>query len=132
MLPEQTMTPPGPPGAALTHWIEAFNAGDSQRVAALYAPDAVLWATTAAGRIDTPEGVHGYFARVLARTPAPRMQLISDHLREFGALAVHSGRYDLHLGPHSVAPARFTFVLRLADRSWQVVEHHSSLVPATA
>ena len=126
------MTPPDNPGAVLTEWIAAFNAGDARRVAALYAPDAVLWATTARGRIDTPDGVHGYFERVLGRDPAPRMQRVSDQLRELGAFAVHSGRYDLHLGADAVAAARFTLVLRRTERSWAVLEHHSSLVPAPA
>ena len=33
--------------APLQAWVEAFNSRDPKRIVAIYAPDAVLWGTTA-------------------------------------------------------------------------------------
>ena len=57
--------------AATAAWVEAFNARDPERIAALYAPDAVFWGTISKTiRTHTRRGP-GVFPRILHVAAAP-------------------------------------------------------------
>jgi uncharacterized protein (TIGR02246 family) len=114
-------------------WIAAFNRCDSTAICALYDPQAVLWGTTAAELITTPQGIAAYFDAVFALRPAPHMALVDVLPRVFGDMAVSTGRYTLTLSPAPQlreVPARFSFTWRRSEGVWRIVDHHSSAMPA--
>jgi len=119
--------------AATEAWIAAFNRCDTPAICALYDPQAVLWGTTAAELITTPQGIATYFDAVFALRPAPHMALVDVLPRVFGDAAVSTGRYTLMLfpAPHlREVPARFSFTWRRTAGVWRIVDHHSSAMPA--
>ena len=118
--------------AATEAWIAAFNRSDTPAICALYDPQAVLWGTTAAELITTPQGIAAYFDAVFALQPVPRMALGEVLPRVFGEVAVSTGHYTLTLAPAPhlrVVPARFSFTWRRTAGTWRIVDHHSSAVP---
>jgi uncharacterized protein (TIGR02246 family) len=118
--------------AALQAWVEAFNSRDPKRIVARYAPDAVLWGTTATTIATTPEQIWSYF-KDAGQRPSTRVTIDSSHARAFGDIAAISGAYtfaDVKDGVASnVRPARYTIVLQKIDGAWLIVDHHSSRVP---
>ncbi|MBP7829819.1 MAG: SgcJ/EcaC family oxidoreductase [Kiritimatiellae bacterium] len=117
--------------ALFDQWDAALRTGDPDTVVALYAEDAVLLPTLS-GRVRVgPEGIRDYFVHFLEKQPAG--VITESHLRRFGDLAIRSGLYTFTLtDPDGIVrevDARFTFVYRLQDGRWRIVEHHSSLRP---
>jgi uncharacterized protein (TIGR02246 family) len=113
-------------------WVEAFNARDAERIAALYAPDAVFWGTISKTIRTTPEAVLEYFRDSVTLRPRLRMTLVDQHPRVFGDIGINTGAYtskDLREGQEIVSPSRFTFVYRRLEGRWMIIEHHSSRVP---
>jgi uncharacterized protein (TIGR02246 family) len=120
--------------ATTAQWIEAFNARDAQRIAALYAPDAVFWGTISPTLRRTPEAVLEYFQSSVARRPKLRMTLVDEHPRVYGDIAINTGAYtsrEPRDDGEVVQPSRFTFVYRREGGRWMIIEHHSSRVPGS-
>lgn len=119
--------------AALVEWVQAFNARDAARIAALYAPDAVLWGTSSRTIRATPEAVLAYFTDSVTKRPRLRTAVVDQHIRIFGDMAINSGAYT-STEPREegdlVSPSRFTFVYRREGGRWWIVDHHSSRMPA--
>jgi uncharacterized protein (TIGR02246 family) len=118
--------------AATTAWVEAFNARDPERIAALYAPDAVFWGTISKTIRTTPAAVLEYFRDSTTLRPRLRMTLVDQHTRVFGDIGINTGAYtsrDIRDGQEIVNPSRFTFVYRRIEGRWMIIEHHSSRVP---
>ena len=63
-------------------WIAAFNTRDAERIAALYAPDAVFWGTVSKTIRTTPEAVVEYFRDSAKRRPKLRMELVESHVHQ--------------------------------------------------
>jgi uncharacterized protein (TIGR02246 family) len=112
-------------------WNEALQSGDAQRVAALYAPDAVLLPTVSNRVRHNTAEIADYFAHFLTRAPYGR--LIEANIRQVcEGVAVNSGVYLFTLSTpegENVVSARFTFVYAKRHGEWRIVEHHSSLMP---
>jgi hypothetical protein len=62
--------------AATAGWVEAFNARDAQRIAELYADDAVFWGTVAKTLRATPESVLEYFVESVTKRPKLRIAVV--------------------------------------------------------
>ncbi|MFF4735172.1 SgcJ/EcaC family oxidoreductase [Streptomyces sp. NPDC001262] len=118
--------------ALFDRWNAALASGNANRVANLYAPDAVLLPTvsseiryTRAARVD-------YFKHFLENKPVGRIQE-----RRIKILsrddAVDTGLYEFTLtnkdGSKSKVDARYTFVYEWCRGKWLIVNHHSSAVP---
>lgn len=119
--------------AATAAWIEAFNTRDPQRIAALYAPDAVFWGTVSPTIRTTPREILEYFEASAARRPTLRMSLGEQHVRLYGDLAINSGDYSSRYmdgNNEIVTRMRFTFAFRKSGEGWMIVNHHSSRMPA--
>ena len=120
--------------AASAAWMAAFNRCDAASAAALYDADAVLWGTTAAAIIATPAGIRQYFERVCSASPPPTVVWGEQLIRVYGDTAINSGSYTFSLvlqGEARVLPARYSFAYRRRAGEWLIVDHHSSVVPAT-
>ena len=116
----------------LEAWTTAFNRADLKSICALYAPDALLWGTSAQTVVSDLAGIEAYFLAVFAIRPTPSVQVTECIAREYGDVALLAGSYDLILGsgvqPH-IQPARFTFTLRQSRAGWFIAQHHSSKMP---
>ncbi len=120
--------------AATAAWIEAFNARDPQRIAALYAPDAAFRGTISPTLRLPPEAVLEYFQSSVTRRPKLRMTLVDEHPRVYGDIAINTGAYtsrEPRDDGEVVQASRFTFVYRKQDGRWMIIEHHSSRVPGS-
>lgn len=117
----------------ITAWVDAFNVRDAQRVAALYASDAVFWGTVSPTIRITPAKVFEYFESSVVRNPKLRISVEEQHVRVYGDVATNSGIYMARNpqpdGEDLVTVARFTFVYQLRDGHWIIVAHHSSRMP---
>ena len=115
--------------AATAEWITTFNTRDPERIAALYAPDGILWGTVSKTIRTTPEEILEYFQESAAKRPKLRMVLGEHHVRLFGDIATNSGYYTSRNpvdGQEVVTPLRFSFTYRREGRRWVIVNHHSS------
>ena len=116
--------------AQFDRWNEALESGDPRRVAALYAPDAVLVPTMSNMIRRNAPAIIEYFMAFKKR--APRGRIHDSHIRDMGDYAIHSGVYVFTLTNEAgVAdvPARFTFVYERHQGDWRIIEHHSSYMP---
>ena len=122
-------------GAAIQDWAAAVNVCDAERVATLYASDAVLWGTVSPAIISSPAGVRQYFERACAPNPKLKVALGEQILRAYGDTAINSGSYTFTVYPAGQPvqfAARYSFTYRKKDGRWLIVDHHSSALPAPA
>ena len=132
-------TPPGSGGtagieqvsAATAAWRTAYDSRDSARITGMYAPDAVLWGTTAKTVAANPTAIGEYFKNAEKR-PNARVTFGEQQIRVYGDVGVNTGYYtfsDVRDGQATSTPARFTIVFQNRDGKWLIVGHHSSRVP---
>lgn len=119
--------------ATTASWVTAFNARDAQRIAALYAPDAVFWGTVSPTIRITPDQVLEYFDASVVRSPKLRIGVHEQHVRVYGDTAINSGVY-ISRNPQPgagdlLSVSRFTFVYQHREGQWIIVAHHSSRMP---
>ena len=130
-----TMRPPTQTqiAALFDRWNAALATGDANRVANLYAPDAVLLPTVS-DRIRTNRAeIVDYFRHFLENKPVGKIQ--KRFINILGpTAAIDTGLYRFTLtnadGTKSKADARYTFVYELRGGRWLIINHHSSALPA--
>lgn len=118
--------------AATRAWVEAYNSRDPQKILGLYAPDAVFWGTSSPVLRDTPALIGEYFKSAPSQ-PNAGVELGDVKVRVWGDTAASTGTYtftDRRDDRTIRRPARFSFVYRLVNGRWLIVDHHSSSVPA--
>ncbi|TDH58392.1 SgcJ/EcaC family oxidoreductase [Dankookia rubra] len=126
--------------AVLRTWAELFaerGEGAADRIAALYAPDARFWGVASLRQIVGREAVRTYYFRTGEGMRSRSVEWGERAVRVYGSAAVASGRNDYHRvranGEPGSGPARFSMTLiRQADGSWLIVDHHSSALPEQA
>lgn len=155
------LSPAGTPGCApldprladalFGHWAELVQSGDAEAVADLYAPDALLLPTLSSRSRNSHPAIADYFngfaarhpqAEVVERTLYPACnQLVDAGLYRFRFAEEPSDQPRLQslLQPLKVRPgagtvleARYTLVYGFNGEQWQLLHHHSSLVPSSA
>jgi uncharacterized protein (TIGR02246 family) len=114
-------------------WNAALQTGDAERVADLYALDAVLLPTVRNQPHDTRAEIVDYFEEFLAKKPVGRITHSDVDLLNKNT-AIDQGTYTFRLtagdGTESEVPARYTFVYdKDARGNWKIVSHHSSKYP---
>lgn len=119
--------------AALAQWQAAFNACDAEKLTALYAPNALFWATTATEPISSTEGVHAYYKAFCAGPVKLQMQAEASTVRTFGGIATAIGSgvasFTVQGQPKSLK-LRFSLSVQNVDGVSKIVDHHSSMMPA--
>jgi uncharacterized protein (TIGR02246 family) len=120
-------------GAATQAWVDGMNSHDAERVVALYDAEAVLWGTRSPSLRDTPTTVRDYFTILRSVPPSYKVALGEQRIRVYGDIAINTGSYTFteeRDGKTISRPARFSFVYRVREGRWLIVDHHSSAVPA--
>jgi len=123
-----TSASPSEEGSLLLNaWAEAFNTRVPERVAALYAEDALLHGTSFARlRVGIAE-IRSYFSGTATVAFGERhfVRLSDDSLLSAGHY-LFSKTQD---GREIVTRARFTFIFQRREGAWKVLHHHSSAEP---
>ena len=117
--------------AATRAWAAAYDSRDPQRAIVLYDADAVFWGTLSPTIRDSREEILAYFKK-MPQTPDSRVKLGEQRIRVYGDIAINTGYYTFNVlrkGKRVAIPARFSFVYRLRDGRWMIVDHHSSRNP---
>ncbi len=114
-------------------WNAALATGDPQKVADLYAPDAVLLPTVSNKVRTDRAGIVDYFTKFLQSKPQGKIdQEVIDVLDADSA--VNTGVYTFSMtqdGQPQQVQARYTYVYEHRDGKWLIVNHHSSAMPET-
>ena len=111
-------------------WNKALLTKDPDRVVACYAEDAILLPTVSAKVRHNHDEIRDYFVHFLAKNPAGRID--EQNIRIFNDIAINSGLYTFAVTENDQrkdVAARFTFVYRKNAQGWQIIEHHSSVLP---
>ncbi|MDO0935111.1 SgcJ/EcaC family oxidoreductase [Streptomyces sp. DG2A-72] len=114
-------------------WNAALQTGDPEKVADLYAKDAVLLPTVS-NKIRTDRaGIVDYFEHFLANKPVgKKIQTVVNVLDSNSV--IDAGAYQFALTDHEtgeerVVKARYTYEYEKRDGVWKIVNHHSSAMP---
>lgn len=112
-------------------WNSALATGDPQKVADLYAPNAVLLPTVSNDVRTDRAGIVDYFTKFLKSQPHGAIdEEIVDVMDPDSA--VNTGLYTFTLnkeGQREQVHARYTFVYEKRDGKWLILNHHSSVLP---
>ncbi|WP_175408168.1 SgcJ/EcaC family oxidoreductase [Streptomyces sp. TRM64462] len=115
-------------------WNAGLRTGDPEKVAARYAPDAVLL-PTASPRIRTDRaGIVDYFEHFLQKKPVGEKVTSVINVLDANS-AIDAGLYRFHVtdpatGEKSAIDARYTYEYEKRGGTWLIVNHHSSVLPA--
>ncbi|QVL53853.1 MAG: DUF4440 domain-containing protein [Cyanobium sp. M30B3] len=137
--------PAGLVDSLFQHWAELVRAGDPEGVADLYAADALLLPTLSARTRQSHAAIADYFSGFAARHPQAEVvehtvytacnQLVDAGLYRFRFPAAGPGAAGLAEGQpplDTLVEARYTLVYGFNGQQWQLLHHHSSLLPDSA
>ena len=116
-----------------TTWNAALQTGDADKVADLYAKDAVLLPTVSNKVRTDRAGIVDYFEHFLKNKPVgKKVKTILNVLD--GNSAIDTGVYEFTLtdpktGAKRVVEARYTYEYEKRHGQWKIVNHHSSAMP---
>lgn len=113
-------------------WNKALQTGNSQTVASLYTPDAVLQPTVSNKVRATPAEIKDYFDKFLALKPVGEINY--REIRRLGPdAAADNGVYTFTLtapdGKKTKVQARYSFLYHRVGNEWKILNHHSSAMP---
>lgn len=117
--------------ALFNDWNAALATGDPQKVADLYAPDAVLLPTVSNKVRHSRAEIVDYFTKFLQSKPQGVIQDETVNVLD-PTTALNTGVYEFTLtkdGRRQQVRARYTYVYELRDGKWLIVNHHSSAMP---
>lgn len=114
--------------AVVEEWGDRFNANDAAGVAALYAPDAPFWRTSAteltngAGALAYFDGFTGIDGREnwVGTFDDPMIYVVNDSLVVVGLIS------GIDFGNGTALRYRHLFAVAEVDNDWLIVGHHSS------
>jgi len=113
-----------------TIWNSSLQTGDPDKVARTYSDDAVLLPTMSKKIRRGHEEIEDYFKHFLKLEP--RGKINEENIKVYGDIAINSGLYTFCIvkdGIPSHVKARYTFIYRKVGDKWQIVGHHSSVLP---
>jgi uncharacterized protein (TIGR02246 family) len=122
--------------ALFQHWADLVNRGDPESVADFYAPDALLLPTLSGHTRHSHAAIADYFSGFAARHP--QVELVEHTVYPACNQLVDAGLYRFRFvddddpGAARVLDARFTLVYGFSGDQWQLLHHHSSLLPDSA
>ena len=120
--------------AATLAWGQAIGGGDPEKVLPLYSDDAVLWGTLSPTVRSDRAAIRDYFVSAFKVLPDLKVTYGDQLIRVYGNAAVNTGYYTFSYvkdGETKNLPARYSFTYVKNGEHWLIVDHHSSVVPAT-
>jgi uncharacterized protein (TIGR02246 family) len=114
-------------------WNRSLQTGDPEKVADLYASDAVLLPTVSNKVRSDHAGIVDYFEHFLQNKPVGTK--VETHVNVLDRdSAIDTGVYEFALtdpktGEKSTVEARYTYVYEKRGGEWLIVNHHSSKMP---
>ena len=113
-------------------FLKAFRARDPDKIASLYAPDAVMFPPdemVVKGR----EAIRRHFAGLLGTSIVKDAHFEDTHYETSGDLSIGWGRFSFSLipkgaGPAAVLAGQFTVVAKKVGRKWLVLSDHAALI----
>lgn len=108
-------------------WNNALKTGDPKQVTALYAVDAILLPTVSNKVRHNHKEIEDYFVHFLAKKPEGTLN--ESNVRILGEIALNSGIYTFSFADGASVQARFTYVYEQKEGRWEIIEHHSSMMP---
>jgi hypothetical protein len=100
-------------------WMQEFNAGHADKVAALYAPEAVLMRRN--GSVHSRDSIQAELQRSITRE-AQNYVLESLHAEATGDLGYDTGIYNEDLRTHE-AEGNYLMVIKRINGEWLIVAH---------
>jgi uncharacterized protein (TIGR02246 family) len=116
-----------------TTWNAALQTGDPDKVANLYAEDAILLPTVSNKVRTSHAEIVDYFEHFLQNKPVgKKVQTVVDVLDNDSA--IDTGVYEFTLtdpdtGAERVVEARYSYAYEKRNGVWKIVNHHSSAMP---
>lgn len=123
--------------AATLAWGLALAEHNPEKVAQLYAQDAVLWGTLSPTLRSGRMALRDYFVAAFKAAPDLKVSFGDQLIRVYGNAAVNTGYYTFSLakggkgGEAKSFPARYSFTYVKQGEGWLIVDHHSSALPST-
>ncbi|MFF0161741.1 SgcJ/EcaC family oxidoreductase [Streptomyces sp. NPDC005263] len=114
-------------------WNAALQTRDPQKVADLYAKDAVLLPTVSNKVRTDRAGIVDYFEHFLRNKPVgKKIQTVVKVIDRDSA--IDTGVYEFTLTDHDtgekrLVKARYTYAYEKVDGQWKIINHHSSAMP---
>jgi uncharacterized protein (TIGR02246 family) len=118
--------------AATMKWGDTLGQNDPDKVAALYAPDAVLWGTLSPTVRADHAALRDYFVTAFKVLPNLKVAFGEQLIRVYGTTVVNTGYYTFSYvkdGESKTLPARYSFTFVKDGEKWIIVDHHSSAMP---
>lgn len=114
-------------------WNKALQTGDSEKVASLYAKDAVLLPTVSNKVRTNHAEIVDYFDKFLQSKPVGKKVKTVVNVLDRDS-AIDTGVYEFTLtdkatGKKRVVEARYTYAYEKIGGKWLIVNHHSSAMP---
>jgi ketosteroid isomerase-like protein len=100
-------------------WVREFNAGHADKVAALYAQEAVLMRRN--GSVHSRDSIQAELQRSIT-SEARNYSVQSLHSESTGDIGYDTGIYNEDF-PHHGAEGNYLIVLKRMDGIWQIVAH---------
>ncbi len=130
------MARPAAPVSSNACWLAAFKAGDADKVAACYAPDAVMWfpgGPVAKGRVAIRAGYEGYFTAFTIK----EAQLMRMGKKAMGDSVTTWGTFKIVMSPKAggadvTEVGRYTDVSQKIGGKWVYIVDHASDDPVPA
>jgi len=101
-------------------WVREFNAGHADKVAALYAQEAVLMRRN--GSVHNRDSILAELQRSITAAEAHNYTVQSLHTERSGDLGYDTGMYDEDF-PHHVAEGNYLMVIKRTEGEWKIVAH---------
>jgi uncharacterized protein (TIGR02246 family) len=115
-------------------WGRALGEDIPDKVLPFYADDAVLWGTLSPSVRADRNALRDYFVTAFKVLPGLKVDFGDQLIRVYGDTAVNTGYYTFSYskdGEMRSLPARYSFTYVKIGERWLIVDHHSSVMPAS-
>ena len=110
----------------LQTWIENIKSNDADKVADLYHENGLLLGTFSNIERKGQNQILDYFNNLLKSQVD--VEIITKHEYKSESIATASGLYNFILNDKKIE-ARFSFVFLKTKEKWEILSHHSSVLP---
>ena len=101
-------------------WVKEFNAGHADKVAALYAEEAIMMRRN--GSVHSRDSIQAELERSIATGQGHNYTVESLHAEHSGDLGYDTGIYNEDF-PHHVSEGNYLIVLKKIQGEWKITAH---------